>query len=455
MLSTPLPSPLREPAQGLAAASTLVAHLDDALMAGFARLGPSHRDALDRVAAALAGSPLGGVVREAVAAARVGPPTEAHLIALAAGREALQGAMHDALLAQALALTGRPADIPSPATRITTLGGDPSALVAARQWLVELALGGLASAEPASVLPFGANLERLQEDRSLARLSALLTGLFDELSDLLPLASADEAPARRWADLWSRALLECVGRAELAESTVEKGRFSCFAMDVRHHAHVVSVALWGLWLPDGAEPRVARATLSGWRVPAIAGPESWHALKGAFGPLLQAVAEGRAWDASATVYSSGDLRLQGGAAGPALDPFAVAALAMAAPLPVPVGADRHPVQLGVPLLFEVPPQGKDASSVPFGDGALPISYTRTSEVQNISPAALAPCARWIGLLRWDDGAWSVSPLAGQNRAGKKPVHVGPLDGLAAELKGTSEALSILRERAGKLLRVKS
>lgn len=450
-----LPAALRESPEGFDAASELVTSLDEALMAGFARLGPNHKAALDRVGAALAPSPLGPAIAEAVAAIRAGPPAEAHLITLAAARESLQGALHDALYAAAMTLTGRPAEVPAPATQITTRSGDLSALASARQWLVELALGGLVQADPGSVTPFLPNLERLQEDRSLTRTTALLTGLYDELIDRLPLQTADEAPVRRWGDLWSRALLACTDRVETAVSVEEKGRFSCFAMDIRHHAHLVSAVLWGLWEPAGGPPRLARSTLSGWRVPAIAGPESWHALKGPFGPLLQALAERRSWDASALVLSTGDLRLQRGAAGPVHDAFTTAKRALELAPPVPAPTDRHPAQVGFPLLFEAPAQGAGPYTAAFGDGALPVAFTRTSEIQNILPKEFVPCARWIGLLRWDGGQWSVSPLLGVNSSGKKPLEVGPLDTLAAELKGTSEALGILKERAGKLLRAKS
>ncbi len=452
-----LPTAIREVEPGVAAARALINSLDAALMAGFARLGPDQKLALDRVAAALGPSPLGPRVAEAVAAVRAGPPSEADLLALAAAREALQGACHDALLIQALSLLGRAPEVPTPATTPAQVEGRSLTLLgSARQWLTELALGGLIQADPGSVGPFLPTLEQLQEDPGVRRTSALLTGLWDELMDLLPLSTPDEAPATRWGDLWSRALLSCTGRSDQPTSSSEKGRFSCFAVEIRHHAHLVSAVLWGLWEPAGSAPRVARTTLSGWRVPAIAGPESWHALRQSFGPLLTAVAEKRAWDATASVLSSGDLRLSGGAPGPTLDPLEVAKRAMSPDLPLPVAlaADRHPAQISLPLLLSSPPAA-GCKQVPFGDGALPLRWDRLSPLQEVGDQALLGCPRWVGLLQWDDGAWAVQPLYGLNTAGKKPVDVGPHATMAEELKGKSEALAILKERAGKLLRAKS
>ena len=449
-----LPTELSTPPAGVLEALSLVAGVDAALLAGFARLGPAHKDGLERLARGLAGSPLGPAVADAVAAVRAGPPLEAHLLALAAGREALLGAAHDALLAQALAVAGY---APQPAPPATERVAPPEAMVgllqSARQWLCELALGGLLQADPASVSPILTTLERLQESPELTRVSALLTGLYDEWMDLLPLGTPDEAPGPRWADLWSRALLGATGVVDRPTAIPGKGRYSCFGLELRHHPHVVSAALWGLWEPSEGPPRVARATLSGWRVPALAGAEGWHALAGAYGPLLTAIADRKSWEATASVSSSGDIRLGRGAPGPSADPLEVAAKALVAgaALPALPGADRHPAQIAVPLLCTAKP-GKDGMAL--RDGVVPVRLDRLSAIQGVDAAGLAGCERWMGLLRWDRG-WHITPLGGRNTSGKKPVDLGPLDAMGAEVKSTSASLSTLKQFAGKLLRAKS
>lgn len=448
-----LPTALRELPPGVEAALALVAGFDDALMAGFSRLGPRQKEALGALARALGGSPLGPVVAEAISGLKAGPPGDASLVALAAGREAQLGAVHDALLAAAFTALGRTPPVEVPATEpMTAAEASQNLLGSARQWLVELALGGLLQADPGSVGPFLPTLEQLQEDAGLVRTTALLTGFYDELMDLLPLATPDQAPAGRWADLWSRSLLGCTGRGDQPTWTAEKGSFSVFSVELRHHAHLASAVLWGLWEPVGGAARVGRATLSGWRVPAIAGDETWHALLAGRGALLGAVAEKRSWDCEAKVGSTGDLQLGKGAAGKPCDPLEVASRMTSLPLPTLAGADRHPVQIAVPVHFTSKPS---KTGVSLGDGEVPLRWDRLSPLQGIDAAALAGCDRWTGLLRWDGGAWSVQPLYGLNSAGKKAVEVGPLEVLAREVKSKSEALGVLKERASKLLRQKS
>lgn len=66
----------------------------------------------------------------------------------------------------------------------------------------------------------------------------------------------------------------------------------------------------------------------------------------------------------------------------------------------------------------------------------------------------------IGLLRWDDGAFHVQPLAVETTVRKKTVALqagawagGTTDktGVKAE-KAATDAVTVLRERAGRLLR---
>lgn len=456
-----LPSPLREAPAGFEATRALVRGLDDALMAGFARLGPAHKDALDAVARAMRATPQGEAIAAVVAAIRGGPPSEAQLIQLAATRESLLGAMHDALMAQALAAVGRSPNPALPAVEPTEAPAAANGLLAgARQWLHEMALGGLLQLDPGAITPFEVTLQGLQEQPELARAAALLTGLFDELSDSVPLDSPDDAPAGRWADLWSRALLACLPTSEQPTSAIVPGRFSAFALESRQHAHFVSAVVWGLWEPNGGSPSIARTTLSGWRVPALAGSEAWHALTRAYSPILKLVSEKKAIVTRAAVLSTGELRI--GAADPGLpaDPVAVAKQALAAsanlPLPSLPPCDRHPIHVAVPVLIEARPKAAGpAMAVAFGDGELPIRLDRLSPLQDIDPAVLATCDSVVGLLRWDGGAWSVQPLHAAGTAGKKAVETGPLALLASEVGSKSDALKILRERASRLLRTKS
>ena len=75
-------------------------------------------------------------------------------------------------------------------------------------------------------------------------------------------------------------------------------------------------------------------------------------------------------------------------------------------------------------------------------------------------AAVAASGACIGLLRWDAGAFRLQPLAVETTVKKKvvAVHAGAWaggttdkDGVKAE-KAATDAVGVLRERAGKLLR---
>ncbi|MGW2856963.1 hypothetical protein ACWDAZ_35270, partial [Streptomyces sp. NPDC001215] len=74
--------------------------------------------------------------------------------------------------------------------------------------------------------------------------------------------------------------------------------------------------------------------------------------------------------------------------------------------------------------------------------------------------AVARSSACIGLLRWDDGAFSVQPLAVETTVRKKAVAIhagawagGTSDKAAAKAeKAATDAVAALRERAGRLLR---
>src|SRR6185436_19054236 len=98
---------LQENDSGIAGALDLIAGFDDALVHGFARLGEERASALAALAAAMAVTPLGERVGEAVEKVSAGSIADEHLMALAGARAALFGAVHDALLSRLDEATGR------------------------------------------------------------------------------------------------------------------------------------------------------------------------------------------------------------------------------------------------------------------------------------------------------------------------------------------------------------
>src|SRR5690606_2233242 len=188
--------------EGIEEALDLVDRFDDALACGFARLGGDGAAAMSALAAAFSGTPLAGRLGEAAEKVTAGSVSGEHLAALAGGRAALFGAVHDALLADFDATVGReraawPEAPPAPA-------GDDR-LAACRAWLHELAITGWRGVDNDLVSAVAQPLAALPADPALRRPAVLLDGLAAELRSCCPIAAMAHIPARRWADLWMRA----------------------------------------------------------------------------------------------------------------------------------------------------------------------------------------------------------------------------------------------------------
>ncbi|MBO7941478.1 hypothetical protein JTP77_037095, partial [Streptomyces sp. S9] len=190
---------------------------------------------LVELADALAGSPLAGVVAEAAEKAGAGAAGEDHFVALAAGRTALLGAAHDALTAVLDETTGRTRGEPAP-----TAAGDRQTvnlLAAARTWLSDLARTGWQGIDHELVGGAAPIVSALLPQPGLRRLATLLDGFAAELAASCPGAALDRIPARRWGDLWARALLlTCPGAAEPAATVPATGRLLPLGVDLHEHA---------------------------------------------------------------------------------------------------------------------------------------------------------------------------------------------------------------------------
>jgi hypothetical protein len=404
------------------ASLSLVDGLDAALEGGLARLLPGQRDALAAFGSALAGSPLGGAVAEAVAT--IDTPLAHHLTALAAGRAAVLGAVHDALLAEAPfplnvgEVDDAPAPTPTPEQRQRMDG--------LQQWLVEVALAGFGQLDAAMLTPVLANVAAVQGTPGLGRLAALATGFLHELLEAAPTSSLPSLPRQRWADLWTRCLL---GTAVLPEALGQRavaGRLHVLGAEPRHHDHLAAVVIHGVLEADG-ERRFTRTTLAAWKVDAIAGADVWNLLRPKAPALVAALAAPATLNITGRLSPTGALEVDEVGASAPYDPFALDLSGVVYAPPTP--RDRHPVQLAVPVR-----------------GGLPVDDVRRSPLLEVE---LADAADVLGLARWD-GAWTLQPLLVRTKKGKL---LGPA--LAAADKVKSDARAVLSERASKLLRAKA
>ena len=449
--------------ESVAHAESLLCAFDRCLIAGFARQGSEHKQTFESLGRVFQGTPLATPVGDAAAALLQSQVGEEHLLAMACAREALQGARHDALMAQAVAALG--GSVAPAENTASGAAGDGSAEAAAymgstRQWLVELALAGLAQLEAPNVVPFADTLEAMQGMPELFGLSALLTGFVDELSDHLPTSAMAEIPARRWADLWARSMIGAWRPGPQPAVTEVSGSLQVLGADVRIHDHLVSVVAYGLLTADGNDRRLARATISAWKVDAMAGDEVWTAFADLAGgnTLLAAIAGQKALTIrNMPLTAHGDLLWNGDAElGKGFDPLAVAieALAPGAGLRIPdtPALMRHPVHIAIPVALDNAAYGGDKRqpTVTIAGAEVPLAIDRLGPPSGIDRATATTLQQVFGLMRYDAERWQFQPLVG--RAKKNLVGPGVSMGNGLKVKRAGGTLGILQERASKLLR---
>jgi hypothetical protein len=451
---------------GFAEAIAAVDAFDQALVAGLVRPQPAQAVGLAQLAEAVAGTPLASRVAEAAEKAAAGVAGEDHFVALAAARTALLGAAHDALMAPVQAATGRSASAAEGA-QATGSEAAQNLLTAARSWLSDLARSGWQGLDSDVVAGSAQVLAALLPNPRLRRLAVLLDGFAAELAASCPGATMERFPARRWADLWSRALVLTLPGG-LAAAAIEKatGRLLPLGIDLQEHATAVQVQVHAVFEPaDGTQPRVVRASVSAPKPDTVIGAGLWQLLRPHMS-LLSAVSEGRAMELTDMPLTvEGDLIWSDSRArrGDPADPFATARVVLptAADAPAaPLG--RHPARIAVPVFLEGYAVGEDdgALALTVAGHPLAVDADRIPVAGPLTPAAIAKSGACIALLRWDDGEFRVQPLAVETTVKKKvvAVHAGAWaggttdkDGIKAESAAT-EAIVVLVERAGKLLR---
>ncbi|GAA5196545.1 hypothetical protein GCM10023322_65750 [Rugosimonospora acidiphila] len=509
MLGTQLAELVGTDLDGLAETLDVVAGVDDALVHGLARLDERSTGALAALAGAVAATPLGPRVAEAVEKIAAGSVAGEHLVALAGARTALFGAVHDALLARFDAALGRtrdawpepasppapppvaPApDAPAPVAPAAPGGVAENLLGGCRSWLHELATAGWRGVDQDLVSASGQLIESALAEPGLRRLAVLLDGLAAELRALCPVAAADRLPVRRWADLWARALLlsqppprsaggaqpePVFGAGEHPQqpsegegaATAVSGRLLILGVDVHEHGTAVQVQVHGVLEPaGGGPPRLVRTGVAAAKVDTIVGPAVWRLLRGC-PVLLRALAEHRTLDVTdLPLLPGGDLVWHDdrAGAGEVADPFATARVLLAtAHAPAVPPLQRHPVRLAEPVLLEgyATGTGEDGElTLELGGHRLDVATDRLPACGPLTAELVAASTACLGLVRWDGGRWMVQPLAVQGTVKRKPVAahggdwaLGPTDAKVVKAQAKAgDAVAVLRERAGRLLR---
>ncbi|WP_211216228.1 hypothetical protein [Longispora albida] len=455
---------LADPVDGLDEALAAVAAFDGVLAGGLLRPQAAHVAGLSALADAVAGSPLAARVAEAAAKSAAGAAGEEHFLALAAARIALLGSVHDALTVRLDEATGRVrADAPVLAP------AEPHAanlLAAARAWLSDLARAGWQGIDHDLVSGAAQVVSAMLPDLGLRRLAVLLDGFAAELGASCPGAALERIPLRRWADLWSRAmLLTQPGAAGFPASGTATGRLLPLGVELNEHATAVHAQVHAVFEPaDGSGARLVRAGAAVPKPDTVVGAGVWQLLRPHLS-LLGAVSEGRAMELTGMpITAEGDLVWNDGHArlGEPAEPFATARVA----LPVASAAataplDRHPVRIAEPVFLEgYTISTGEALTFTIAGFPIRVDTSRVPEAGPLTPEAVAASSACIGLVRWDDGEFTVQPLAVETMVKKKvtAIHAGAWAGGTADKQGVkaekaaTEAVAVLRERAGRLLR---
>jgi hypothetical protein len=455
---------LAAPPAAVADAAALIDRLDQAFSGGFARLGESHIEALDTLQRTFAGTPLAAPLQAAVEGIARSEFIDRHFLVLAAARAALQGAQHDALVAQASAALGRPA--PKLEGIQAAAGQAPPPqhgvwLESARHWLMELGLAGFANLGTDTLLPFQATLDQIESDGRLPRQATLLGGFLDEMLSVFPAQGTPSIPLFRWADLWSRAMVLSAAAPGATPARPATGELRVLGADLRQHDTFATLVAFGVLREADKGPRLVRATVSAFKVDVIQGEELGQLFSDAGGKLLDALTGWKALSiADMPLTATNDLVWQDAKAklGAAFDPMAEAAEVLgAAPelRPCLEPADRHPALIEeLVYLTGYDVAGKDELTLAAGGAAIAIAHDRWPETDDLEPGDLKGSAALVGLLRFDGGRWSLQPLTVNKK--KPPLRaVGSSLGANRGKKSKVGALPTLKERAGKLLRKKS
>ncbi|MEU0228117.1 hypothetical protein ABZ177_27700 [Streptomyces sp. NPDC006284] len=439
---------------------------DAALVGGLLRPQPGQAEELAGLADAVAGSPLASRVTEAADKTAAGAGDEGHFVALAAARTALLGSVHDALVTRVEEAVGRPR---GEAAAAPAAGTEQAAnlRLAARGWLCDLARAGWRGIDHELVGGAAPVVSAMLPDPASRRPATLLDGFAAELAASCPGATLERVPVRRWADLWSRALLLTLPGVDpepvVAEAT---GRLLPLGVDVQEHATAVQAQVHAVFEPaDGGTPRLVRASVSAPKPDTVVGAGLWQLLRPHMS-LLAAVSEGRSMDLDAMpLTAEGDLVWDDARAraGEPADAFATARVALPTAAAFPVAPlERHPARLAVPVLLEGYGVEEEDGRVVLrtAGGHLGVDTDRLPVAGPLTPEFVASSVACLGLLRWDAGEFLLQPLAVERLVRKKAVAVhagawagGTTDkaGARAE-KAATDAVTVLRERAGKLLR---
>lgn len=438
---------------GVLEGQTFIHHIDQALLVGFTNLDYSQQEGLQALTRIFSGTPLGNRVESSLNDLLSGAFQPEAFATLALARAAIQGAQYDRLYQQVKAALGRPADLPVP-IQPAPQEKVPPLLDSVRHWLMDIAITGFSRLEPATLTAFFSILTQLQACPEYLRTSALLTGFVDEL-----MAQPEEIPLFRWGDLWSRLMLTTFLPVTTPQPQLVSGTLYPLGLLWREHPRLTSVVIYAVL--DADQPQLVKITQSTYKVEAIFNEQIWL-LFPQITPLLESLNTGKALQVrDLPLLPGGDLiwRADQATIGSAYKLMEIAlqffAPGAACPMWQLPPAQRHPIHLAEPLALANYQCRTEAEGwwIEAGESSYKIDAPRVVDTE-VGITEIQAADHLFGLLRFEAGAWVLQPLSVAKGKGK-PIFIGKEGSKILGKPPKDSTVSILKERASRLLRNKA
>ncbi|WP_338396173.1 hypothetical protein [Fulvitalea axinellae] len=418
------------------------------------------KESLNSFAQIFSSTPFESPLRQAIDALVRGELKSEYFKTIAGARLSLTGAIYDAQL-NLLEDAGfgkwtAPQETP-PAQPESPL------LESCLEFLTEMAINGFDSLENEQLQPFSQTLDNLLKNPQYNRQSSLLIGFINELSQSIPIHSMSSVPLRRWADMWSRAVINSTCVVENGKDETISGELFILGTDINQHSNCVSLKCHGI-VQNETENRFVNLTITTYKVDTIVGPECWNLFKD-YSDLVTALSENKSLQISelpivsdnALLWDETKVELLN-----AFSPLEVAKehLAEAVQYKVP-SFDRHYVHICAPVFLEgYKVKVADGEHRIVADGfEMNVDKSRMSSMSLLTPAMIKTSLSCFGFMRFDGVNWTFQVLTVNTVVKKKEYVVHNATNCGSTVppaikkkKKANDSFSILKERSSRLLR---
>jgi hypothetical protein len=426
--------------------------IDNCLFTGFARLSEDQQEGLESLARAFSGTPFADELTASIEELFNSQFQSRSFQILAACRTSLQGALYDSLIDQCDTITSR-----QRADTVATEWQDSESplLESCSQWLSEIAVTGLRQLDCEDIDPFQQTMENLREDKQFIRQSVLLCGFANELSNSSPIAAMLEPPIRRWADMWSKAILNSYKLEAKCSEQPFTGELFILGTDISQHSNFVQLTCHALLTGD--ENNAVTINLSAYKVDSISAENIWK-LFSDYSTLTDALVNAKSinikdmpglqngsllWDERCTSKGS------------AYDLFEKEEDYNLCKFSKISAANRHPAQICEAFFLKGKVIENDGSfQLKTSEANIELLTKRFCTASPLDIKSVKKAKSIFGLLRFDNALWSFQPLAYYALVKKNDIlmHNGAYALGIPGKKAKNDPVEILRERASRLLR---